>query len=226
MKELGFWKSRKEWKRLTQGMNPDQVARLKASLSQGDEAQLAAIAEIQAEQREELKEQGLDYDEVTPVIGTDIAWSEILSMAFRVSDFDKNETEVTGSGEVKAKSSLEPYGYLLVDSPTLNQSVALPIIHRDDFMLATFVFDDPEVMHMNEVLGRELLVTYQPKKTMKDGRAASPAHCLHYALVPTGTLDKYYSDDRRMARPDPKLLFGKFVYSGEISVFMNPDPRV
>ncbi len=60
MKKLGYWKSRKEWKQLTQGMSPDQVARLKQSLSQGDDATVAAITEIQAEQRETLRAQGID----------------------------------------------------------------------------------------------------------------------------------------------------------------------
>jgi hypothetical protein len=220
MKKLGHWKSRKEWKRLTQGMNPDQVTRLKESLSQGDEATLAAITEIQAEQRGHLKEHGLDYDKVTPEIGKEITWSDILSMAFRIVDFDRNETVITSSGDVRAKSPHEPYGYLLVDSPTLNQPVGLPIIHRDDFMLAASVFDDSDVMHANEQQGREFLVTYQPQKTTKDGRSATPAHCLHYALVPRGTLDDYYEDDVRMSRPEPELLFGEFIYSGEIRVLV------
>jgi hypothetical protein len=220
MKKLGRWKSRKEWKRQTQGMNPDQVARLKESLSQGDEATLAAITEIQAEQRAHLKEHGLDYDKVTPEIGRELAWLDILSMAFRIVDFDRNGTVMTSSGDVRAKSPHEPYGYLRVESPTLNQPVSMPIIHRDDFMLAASVLDDPGVMHVSEQQGREFLVTYQPQKTTKDGGSASPAHCLHYALVPRGTLDDYYADDVRMSRPEPELLFGDFVYGGELRVLV------
>jgi hypothetical protein len=102
----------------------------------------------------------------------------------------------------------------------------LPIIHRDDFMLASSVLDDPDVMEANKSLNRELLVTYQPEKINKDGHSVTPAHCLHYALVPAGTLEKYYMDNKRMASPEPEILFGSFVYSGAISVFMNTSPGV
>lgn len=36
----------------------------------------------------------------------------------------------------------EPYGYLRAESPILNQPLSLPIVHRDDFILATTVYDD------------------------------------------------------------------------------------
>lgn len=221
MKKLGYWKSRKEWKRLTEGMNSDQVTRLKQSLSQGDEATLAAIDEIQAEQREALQAQGIDISGTTPEIGKHIQWDDVLSMAFRVIDFDHNGTTIdldTGIESVKAKSRFAPYGYLLVESPTLNQPVGLPIVHNNDFWLAASVFDDPNVLRHVTSGERELLVTYQPEKTGKGGINASMAHCLHFALVPSGTLDKYYADNKRMARPEPELLFGEFIFNGEISV--------
>lgn len=223
MKKLGYWKSRKEWKRLTQGMSPDQITRLKQSLSQGDEATVAAINEIQAEQREDLRAQGIDYNNTTPEIGKEIQWSDVLSMAFRVIDFDHNGTTIdldSGIKSVKAKSQFAPYGYLLVESPTLNQPVGLPIVHNNDFWLAASVFDDPSVLRHVTSGERELLVTYQPEKTAKGGINASMAHCLHFALVPSGTLDKYYDDNKRMARPEPELLFGKLIFNGEISVRM------
>lgn len=226
MKKLGYWKSRKEWKRLTQGMSSDQVARIKQSIQQNGKVTLDVISEVQEEQKAQLAAKGFDFSNTVPEIGKDIAWSAILSMAFRVIDFDRNGTEITNSGKVKAKSQHKPYGYLLVDSPTLNQPVGLPIIHRDDFMLASSVFDDPDVVQANESQEREFLVTYRPEKKTKDGRSASPAHCLHYALVPNGTLVNYYSDDERMARPEPELLFGRLKYSGAISVFMNTAPSI
>ena len=52
-------------------------------------------------------------------------------MVFRVVDFDRSGTTVdldAGSHSVEAGSKAEPYGYLLVESPTLNQPVELPII--------------------------------------------------------------------------------------------------
>jgi len=218
MKKLSYWKSRKEWKRLTQGMNPDQVARLKQGISQGDEATIASITNIRTEQRAHLQEHGSDDNKFIPLIGNEIAWSDVLSMVFLISHFDRNGTVITNFEDVKAKSQNEPYGYLIVVSPTLNQPVSLPIIHKDDFILAASVYDNPYAMQVNEEQGREFLVTYQPQKTTKDGRSATPAHCLHYALVPRGTLKNYYVDDTRMSRPEPKLLFGEFIYSGEIRV--------
>lgn len=228
MKKLGWLKSRSEFKRITEemGLNSEQTRRLKASLTQGDDAVLETIKELQDEQRLALKVNDLDYSNTMPEIGNGITWDSVLSMAFRVTDFDKNDTHITDRGEVKAASPHQPYGYLLVESPMLNQAVALPIVHRDDFMLASSVLDDPDVMETNESLGRELLVTYQPEETTKDGRSTTSAHCLHYALVPRGILESYYSDDKRMSRPQPELLFGRFVYSGAISVFMNTAPRV
>lgn len=221
MKKLGLLKSRKEWKRLTQGMTSEQIARLKESMSQGEEVTLATITEIQAEQRETLRSQGIDYSNKTPEIGKDIQWNDVLSMAFQVKDFDRNGTTVDldrGAESVKAKSRFQPYGYLIVESPTLNQPVRLPIVHNNDFWLAASVFDDPNVFEHIASNQRELLVTYQPKKTLRDGRNGSMHHCLHFALVPVGTLEKYYADNSRMARPKPELIFGKFVYDGLISV--------
>ena len=203
---------------MTKGMEPEQAAKIRQSLSQGDEAILNAITEVQAEQKEILKENGLDYDKTTPQIGAEIPWSEILSMAFHIIDFDRNGTVISSSGDVKAVSRHQPYGYLLVEAPTLNQPVTLSIIHRDDFILAASIFDDPAIMSDIEQLGKEFLVTYQPRRTTKDGRSATPAHCLHYALAPPGTLGEYYANDIRMSKPEPKLLFGEFMYSGEISV--------
>ncbi|MEI7838397.1 MAG: hypothetical protein WCI37_01285 [bacterium] len=225
---MGLFSKPKTFKSIAKqmGLNSEQTERLKTSLVQGGDAVTITIKELQDEQRLVLKENGIDYSNITPEIGREMSWDSILSMAFKVTDFDRNNTQITDAGEVKASSAREPYGYLLVESPTLDQAVTLPIIHRDDFMLASSVLDDTDVMEANESLGRELLVTYQPEKTTKDGRSATPAHCLHYALVPNGTLENYYSDDKRMARPEPELLFGRFVYSGAISVFMNTAPRI
>lgn len=229
MKKLGIWASRKEFKRIVHdmGLNKEQAARLKNSLPHGNDAIVQTIKDIQAEQRATLHSQGIDYNDTVPEIGKDIQWKDILGMAFRVVDFDRNGTTVDldgGAETVRAKSRFKPYGYLLVESPTLNQPVGLLIVHNNDFWLAASVFDDPNVIRYVASGERELLVTYQPEKTSREGLNASLAHCLHYALVPSGTLEKYYADDRRMARPEPELLFGRFIYSGEISVVMNLRP--
>ena len=154
-------------------------------------------------------------------------------MTFRVLEFDRNDTVSDlnkGPRSVRTRSKTEPYGYLLVSSPTLNQPVRLPIIHNNDFWLASSVFDDPAVLHWVNDPETELLVTYAPEHMSKDGRSASPHHVLHYAITPRGSLERYYSDDKtgdnRMSRPEPDLLFGPFIYEGEIKVRMNPDPQL
>jgi len=211
------------------GLNEEQASRLKASLRHGDDAVLQTIKEIQNEHKKVLKQQGTDTDAFIPEVGVHIQWSDILKMAFHVVDFDRNNTIITPTGEVKATSQTKPYGYLLVESPTLNQRIGLPIIHKDDFVLATTVFDEPQLMDLVNGGDIELLVTYAPKNE-KNGYATSPQHVLHYVLVPSGTLEMYYADtpegNRRMSRPEPKLLFGDFVYDGEISVGTNAEPLV
>lgn len=153
-----------------------------------------------------------------PEIGKEISWENIINHAFRVFDFDRNGTTVNERNQVKARSSFRPYGYLLVESQILNNRVKLPIIHRDDFLLAASVFDDPKLVGFIE--SEELIVTYSPKYLGPMGTSGSPHHVLHYALASSGTLDSYYSvnNSAHMAEPDPQKLFGPFVYDGEISV--------
>lgn len=159
----------------------------------------------------------------TPEIGVDIKWPQIVRHVFRVLDFDRNGTVVLDSGKVKARGFFQPYGLLLVESPILNMPVNLPIVHRDDFMLATFVYDEPPLLDDPET--QELLVSYVPKKELPGGLAGN-THALHYLIVPKGTLEKYYEyeNDIHMARPDPEKLFGEFNWEGELNVGQNPDP--
>ena len=166
-----------------------------------------------------------------PVIGGEIKWTEVPQMVLRVKDFFRDDTEISSEGEVVAASNDRPYGYLLVEPPALNQALAvLPIIHRDDFLLADSVFSDPDVYAHVESGERELLVTYAPKEMNEQGYSLSPHHVLHYALTPKGTLEKYYSDSQigylRMAKPEPNLIFGPFKYEDEIRVNMNLAPGV
>ena len=115
---------------------------------------------------------------------------------------------------------------MLAQSPILNNKVRIPIIHRDDFLLAASVFDDPKLANLVE--SEELLVTYSPKHLGPKGISGSPHHVLHYALVPSGTLDSYYSanNDAHFAKPEPQKLFGPFVYQGEIKVQINSELKV
>ncbi|MDO8610156.1 MAG: hypothetical protein Q7R95_06390, partial [bacterium] len=156
----------------------------------------------------------------------EISWADIVNHAFRVLDFDRNNTTVDESNQVKAKSSFQPYGYLLAESPILNNKVRIPIIHRDDFLLAVSVFDEPKLAAM--VVDEELLVTYSPKHILPKGLSGSPHHVLHYAITPRGTLYSYYSinNDVHYAKPDPQKLFGPFIYQGEIKVLINSEPKL
>jgi hypothetical protein len=99
----------------------------------------------------------------------------------------------------------------------------LPITHRDDFLLAASVFDHEEFVDV--ISQEEMLVTYAPEKHDKRGYSLTPAHNLHYAIVPRGTLDRYYEAEggAHTADPNPELLFGKFVYQGEIKVQGHPE---
>ena len=111
-----------------------------------------------------------------PEIGREIKWSDIIRHAFRVLEFDRAGTTVSPGDTVKPFSALKPYGYLLVESPTLNVPVKLPITHRDDFLLAASAFDEPQLLEPAKE--KELLVTYAPKSRLPFGLAGT-THALH-----------------------------------------------
>jgi hypothetical protein len=161
-----------------------------------------------------------------PEIGRDISWADIVRHVLRVVDFDRAGTTIAENGAIHAASRFNPYGYLLVESPILNQRVRLPIVHRDDFLLAASVFDEPKLMEA--VAHEELLVTYAPKHLLPKGLAGGTSHSLHYVITPRGTLQRYYEweGDAHMAKPAPEKLFGEFVYEGEIKVQVNADPQI
>lgn len=192
-----------------------------------------AVVEILTSEQERTKAKykeatGVDPKSIVPEIGKEISWADIVNHTFRVLDFDRNETTVDENNQVKAKSRFQPYGYLLVESPILNNSVRLPIIHRDDFLLAASVFDEPKLASMVRDEELELLVVYSPKHLGPKGLSVSPHHVLHYAITPRGTLDSYYSKNNGMymARPQPQKIVGQFIYQGEIKVQINPKPEL
>lgn len=69
-------------------------------------------------------------------------------------------------------------------------------------------------------------MTYAPKRVLSGGLNGTPDHCLHYVIVPRGTLEQYYSfrNDLHMAKPAPEKLFGAFIYQGRIVVGTNQNP--
>jgi len=158
-----------------------------------------------------------------PEIGREIKWTDIVRHVFRVLEFDRAGTIIGPGDTVKALSSFKPYGYLLVESPILNQPVRLPIVHRDDFLLAASVFDEPQFLEAPKEV--ELLVTYVPKHKLPKGLAGI-SHALHYVMTLRGTLDRYYEvgNNMHMASPAPEKIFGTLVWDGEIRVQVNPHP--
>ncbi len=160
----------------------------------------------------------------TPLlIGRDLSWIDVVNKVFLVKDFDRNGTLIKGN-RVIANSKTNPYGYLIVLSPLYKEPLRLPIIHRDDFILAASVFDDPKITPM--LTQRELLVTYAPLKFMPSGHALGYSHVLHYVFAPVGTLEYFYSSNNKdsISKERIEQLFVRFIYTNKISVQINNNP--
>ncbi len=199
---------------------------LKEKQKGNDKAVEEMLTSAQERAKSKYKEAtGIDPKSIVPEIGKEISWADIVNHTFRVLNFDRDGTTVDENNQLKAKSRFQPYGYLLAESPILNNRIRLPIIHRDDFLLAASVFDEPKLASM--IKDEELLVVYSPKHLGPKGLSGSPHHVLHYAITPRGTLGAYYSknNDMYIARPEPQKLVGQFVYQGEIKVQINPEPE-
>lgn len=233
MKKLAWWHTQKDLMKQFRemGLTRNEITELKKM--DRDEV-IKEFERILGERRTELQTSGADANSRIPTIGKEIRWIDIVKMVFRVLDFDRNNTTINldeGPQSAKPKSAVEPYGYLLVESPTLNQPVRLPIVHNNDFWLASSRFDDPAAtqwMSHPELI--EMLVTYAPKKMSKEGFNTSSHHPLHFTLAPAGTLEGYYTDntigDKRMSTPEPHRIFGSFIYDGEVSVGFNENPEI
>lgn len=139
---------------------------------------------------------------------------DLIAQVFRVVDFDRNGTTADEYGKVRARSMFKPYGYLKVESPHFGKILRIPIIHRDDFSLATFFFDDLDLIRIKDNQEIELLVTYFPAEADKNGFSISPLHCLHYAVCAHNTINEYY----KLSSPDPKSIFGEFVFQGQLTI--------
>ena len=158
-------------------------------------------------------------------VSRDCEWTDIIGQVFRVLEFDRAGTTIRSGNKLKTKGFFKPYGYLLVESPILNQPVRLPIVHRDDFLLAASVFDEPE--WVEKVKDNELLVTYVPKRMLPRG-VVGTSHGLHYVITPPGTLELYYEfkDGLHVRNPAPEKLFGTLVWDGLLRVKVNPEPKI
>jgi hypothetical protein len=155
-------------------------------------------------------------------IGRDISWTDIVRHIFLVLDFDRSGTKIDQNSNVITKSSFKPYGYLIVRSPILEQNVRLPIVHKDDFLLAASVFDDPKLS--KEIQELELLVTYIPKNLQPDG-LAGVWHSLHFAITYPGSLENFYKNESEITNPTPEKIFNNISWDGEIRVGINLNPN-
>ena len=210
------------------GLTNEEFSAMLEEKQKGNEK---AVEEIltSAQERTKVKYKestGIDPKNIVPEIGKEISWADIVNETFRVLDFDRNNTTINSNNKIKAKRLFQPYGYLLAESPILNNKVRIPIIHRDDFILVANVFDEPKLAAMVE--DEELLVTYAPKHLLPKGLSGSPHHVLHYVIMPSGTLDSYYSanNDAHFAKPEPQKLFGPFIYQGEIKVQIKLESKI
>jgi hypothetical protein len=156
-------------------------------------------------------------------IGRDISWVEIIHHVYRVLEFDRAGTKADQNNNVIAKSNFKPYGYLLVDSPILKQNLRLPIVHKDDFLLAASVFDDPKLS--KEIKELELLITYIPKHISSDG-LAGVWHSLHFVITKPGTLEKFYENESNITKPTPEKIFNNISWEDEIRVSLNLNPNL
>jgi hypothetical protein len=158
-----------------------------------------------------------------PEIGRDISWAENVRHIFLVVDFDRSGTKIDQNNKVIAKSSFKPYGYLIVTSPIFKQNTILPIVHKDDFLLATSVFDEPKLS--KEIQELELLITYIPKHIRPDGLAGI-WHSLHFVISNIGSLENFYKNESEITKPTPEKIFKNISWEGEISVEINLNPDV
>ncbi len=155
-------------------------------------------------------------------IGKTISWKEAIGMVFKVLDFDTFGTTISTSGNVIAKSDYKPYGYLIVTNPNLKGLLRLPIIHSDDFLLASSVFGNSNLKE--KVKTNDFLVTFRPKIITPDG-SAGIHHAFHYVIAPLNTLNNFYSTDHsNKTEEQVQSLFIKFIWEREIKVQMNPNP--
>lgn len=153
----------------------------------------------------------------------DISWPSIVGHVFRVLEFDRAGTIIDSSDLITPVDDFSPYGYLLVESPVYQIPFKLPIVHRDDFFLATTFFDDPKILRQFKDM--DLLVTYIPEHKTADGRIGI-RHALHYNVTLKGVLERYYNNESHLLHPEPQKIFGEFIYHGEIKIGSNFDPSL
>ncbi len=158
------------------------------------------------------------------VIGQHIIWENIVGKVFRIMQFERAGSVIDANGNIQVKRKLRPYGYLHVVSPDYKEPVLLPIIHKDDFLLASSFFDDENLLELFLLKDVELLVTYVPKEKLPNAFAGG-YHALHYVITPPDTIDYYYKIQAlRKVKASPEKLFIKFIWEGETRIQVNKEP--
>jgi len=223
---LGKYEREAETHLKSMGFSGSEIRELREMVGGNYQGYVDRIEEFRKIKKVEFQnETGISLETFIPEIGVHISWSDILNHVFKVHDLDQNGTTVDEQGNVMALSPVEPYGYLLVESPILDNMVYLPINHSADFLLAVDLLgEDSKGKWFGE---NELLVVYSPKRVLPGGLAAGMWHVLHFAQTPHGTLNSYYSWERdiHMALPQPEKIFGKFRHVGFPQLYINDRPR-
>lgn len=153
------------------------------------------------------------------LVGKSITWKESINIIFRIIYFDRNGTVINKVGSVKTKSVFEPYGFLIVENPAFSKNVKLPILHKNDFLLADSIFGDPNFCGIENT--KDFLVTYRPQKESSKGLIGIN-HGLHYSITPYGTLKRYfdkYGNDKNLSMLDN--IFLNFSWENELRVNIN-----
>ena len=133
----------------------------------------------------------------------------------KVVDLKKGIQRIDRFGNDLPKYSFEPYGYLIVQSPLFKDSIRLPIIHKDDFLIIESA--RKETIWKKFLQEHELLVTYCPKDITANGLSTSSYHVLHFAVVPNGILANLYANNRKRVT-DEELLHLFKAFSWELAL--------
>jgi hypothetical protein len=157
-------------------------------------------------------------------VGKEIIWNQIEREVLRVIDFDRTDTTIDSDYKVIAKSNITPYGFLITEWPVIERRVKVPIVHQDDFLLASSIFDD--AAFLKEIQGCDILATYYPFDK-KANEISVFLHKLHFVITPPETFEEYYQiRNNSLLGCNPEVLFGEFDWMGELKVKINSEPKI
>ncbi len=155
------------------------------------------------------------------LVGHNIKWGAIHKQVLRINEFDRNGTTIDTNRVVHAKSNFKPYGFLIVEWPIIIRKLKVPILHKDDFMLASSIFDNQ--LFIEKIKDKDLLVTYFPLDK-KENKNAIFFHSLHFVITNPKVFEKYYEMRKKYIGCEPELIFNDFRWEGELKIkeYTNP----